>query len=1008
MAVMLSVMVLGAGAAFSDQADIENTEAVNMCSALNIIGGYEDGSFHPERNIKRSEITKMICVALNGGQEPNVGTNEIPTFTDVRGTSAAWAEGYIESCVAQGIVSGVGGGRFAPDGNVTGSQLAKMLLVALGYNSDNEGFTGNAWETNVNVRAAQKGLYTGLSTLDTSAAVTRDQAAQMVWNALNAYEVEYKTNLVTDANGNLVTQITVQDKVVGTTNDKITLLEDKYEAKTFTGTFEGTSENLSGLKDGQIRVSGTNNNTTNPAPVSAAFTSDLSLSYIGEEVSILYKDSSTSGTKYQPDDKDEIYGVVVTGNTTVYNITKGDLQDAGTDNLNKGKIKFNDTLYDVANLAVKNSSGAFIYDTTYEAIVTNYGGNAAVTNTTIGSGDQATAAEFATYINTNLRVNSADTIKFVCNDAGEIVRAYVEQWTYTKLLSKTSDKIQLEGIGSRDLEDVEFDGNIEVGSLVAMADFYAGSTKTQIKAASTVSGKVTATRGNNEIQIGDTWYDVSTNKETLSDYGPQTYTVGDEFEIVLDGPYYVAGKVVKAATDYAVVLDKDDGINDQVKLLLADGTEKVFIINSDSVLQESDITEDDMVKYELLKDGTEVKMSSVSEMTDATGSATHTFDKDTKVFKAYDDPETTYVTYVASSNAVAFVKNDDTGKWKAFSANTISNVTAKDQTKAQYVVDDNKVEAFALVVEDAFPTGAGDATGYGYVTDVVYTKDSGDNNVVNLTVWTGSGDATVVIDGSTTSVVEGDFVKYPISSAAVANSDVVKTSSGNFTFSPVKVKEYDTSRNLVITTAGTYSVSGTIVGDTESVYKVDSNTQIIGVKTADKEGSDYNTITPFTKVSGSDFQNAYIISEKDNGTQVIKAIFVDEDNKLLDNTGAAFGGAAGAAFNVTAATVTAGTSASPVKGAYITVTTDKTQIITGETVTYKVTIHGDVTGGGTVTMTPGANASAGATCIITGDTTNVAATSGTVATITGTEGDGTVITFTVTGTGAVASTFALA
>ncbi|HIY07423.1 MAG TPA: S-layer homology domain-containing protein, partial [Candidatus Evtepia faecigallinarum] len=68
-AVMLSVMVLGAGAAFSDQDQIENTEAVNMCSALNIIGGYEDGSFHPERNIKRSEITKMICVALNGGKE---------------------------------------------------------------------------------------------------------------------------------------------------------------------------------------------------------------------------------------------------------------------------------------------------------------------------------------------------------------------------------------------------------------------------------------------------------------------------------------------------------------------------------------------------------------------------------------------------------------------------------------------------------------------------------------------------------------------------------------------------------------------------------------------------------------------------------------------------------------------------------------------------------------------------------------------------------------------------
>ena len=38
-AMMLSVMVVGAGAAFSDQSKIKNTEAVDACTALNIIGG---------------------------------------------------------------------------------------------------------------------------------------------------------------------------------------------------------------------------------------------------------------------------------------------------------------------------------------------------------------------------------------------------------------------------------------------------------------------------------------------------------------------------------------------------------------------------------------------------------------------------------------------------------------------------------------------------------------------------------------------------------------------------------------------------------------------------------------------------------------------------------------------------------------------------------------------------------------------------------------------------------
>ena len=192
-AVMLSVMVMGAGAAFSDQDKIENTEAVNMCTALNIIGGYPDGSYKPEGNIKRSEITKMICVALNGGKEPNVSTNTTPTFSDVRGTNAAWAEGYIESCVAQGIVSGVGGGRFSPNGNVTGSQLAKMLLVSLGYNAVTEGYQdSDAWTVNVNTDAVNAGIYKELEDVDMSAALTREQAAQMAFNAMKATLVEYE------------------------------------------------------------------------------------------------------------------------------------------------------------------------------------------------------------------------------------------------------------------------------------------------------------------------------------------------------------------------------------------------------------------------------------------------------------------------------------------------------------------------------------------------------------------------------------------------------------------------------------------------------------------------------------------------------------------------------------------------------------------------------------------------------------------------------------------------
>ena len=49
-----------------------------------------------------------------------------------------------------------------PNETVTGSQAAKMLLVAAGYQSAIEGFTGANWEVNTNVRANAVGLYDGL------------------------------------------------------------------------------------------------------------------------------------------------------------------------------------------------------------------------------------------------------------------------------------------------------------------------------------------------------------------------------------------------------------------------------------------------------------------------------------------------------------------------------------------------------------------------------------------------------------------------------------------------------------------------------------------------------------------------------------------------------------------------------------------------------------------------------------------------------------------------------
>ena len=529
-AVMLSVMVMGAGAAFSDQDKIENTEAVNMCTALNIIGGYPDGSYKPEGNIKRSEITKMICVALNGGKEPNVSTNTTPTFSDVRGTNAAWAEGYIESCVAQGIISGVGGGRFSPNGNVTGSQLAKMLLVSLGYNANTEGFVGNAWATNVNVIASQKGLYEGLESMDTSAALTRDNAAQMVWNAMNAYEVEYKTTIITDENGKLETIVTVQDKVVGTNRDKITLMEDKYEAKTETGIL--SSVKFDDSTDAYTTaVTGVTDGTNGIGNIDSSVDySDL----MGQEVKVVY-------TKDKKTDDINLLGIYATDKNRTLEFIYDDAKVSG------GTVTLDGKDYDITGIKTIATNGTVVKAADYD--------------------------QWSNY--------PYEAVKLVDNDNDKVYEyAVVNPFKVAQLTSLTSKVAYFENAlddtksSSVKLDELDYYTDMAEDDYVLLTEAaYSVSGNVVAVKADTISGKVDGTRTDDSILVDGTWY----KKAGASVTAP---TAGDDLEyaVVANGFYFVTEGASGSADKLALVLkvgSQDfDGDYRDVKLLLSDGSTK--------------------------------------------------------------------------------------------------------------------------------------------------------------------------------------------------------------------------------------------------------------------------------------------------------------------------------------------------------------------------------------------------------------------------------------------------
>ena len=208
--VMSMSLVTISNAAFKDADTIDNKEAVEVMNALGVLVGDDKGNFNADANLTRAQAAKIICVMLLGKTAAD-GLNLKANFSDVSG----WAESYIAYCASQGIVAGVGDGKFDPNGKLTGYQFAKMLLVALGYKADVEGMIGTDWQVNV----AKLALNTGLSKdidVALSNVITRDQAAKMAFNALTADMVKYSGGVnVSTGDGTKVTVDSTRSKVEG-------------------------------------------------------------------------------------------------------------------------------------------------------------------------------------------------------------------------------------------------------------------------------------------------------------------------------------------------------------------------------------------------------------------------------------------------------------------------------------------------------------------------------------------------------------------------------------------------------------------------------------------------------------------------------------------------------------------------------------------------------------------------------------------------------------------------
>ena len=187
MVMTLGLATVGTGAAYSDAADIDYTEAVDVMTAIEVFDGM-DGAFQPDGTLTREQAAKIIAYMILGKKNADSLSTAAAPFADV--AADRWSAGSIAYAASEGIISGVGDGKFDPAGTLTGYAFAKMCLVALGYNAEYEQFVGSDWTINVGKAAASAGLNDNLNIV-MSQPITRQEACQMALNTLKGDMVDY-------------------------------------------------------------------------------------------------------------------------------------------------------------------------------------------------------------------------------------------------------------------------------------------------------------------------------------------------------------------------------------------------------------------------------------------------------------------------------------------------------------------------------------------------------------------------------------------------------------------------------------------------------------------------------------------------------------------------------------------------------------------------------------------------------------------------------------------------
>ena len=839
-----------AGAAFTDQADIKATDAVNMLSALGVINGYDDGSYKPDATVTRAEMAKMIYVARTGSDNADSYKSAATSFTDVNNH---WAAGFVKYCQANGIIAGKSATKFDPDATVTGVEAAKMLLVTMGYQPAKAGLTGAGWDQATLGLASENNLLDDVDA-DLYAALPRQYAAQIIYNTLNADRVVWST----DANG--------FDWYTDKGGNRETVGEKYLKLCTDVGTLTTVDEDTL-----TISIASADADQSYHAAGSYSFTKVAQdyTALLGQKVRVMFKDGKLNN----------VLGVYADVDNNSYTVVANAAEKDGD------KVKFNGKSYSVE---YKKTKGAKTTGTT--GLITYRDGEE------VNSIDVNAIDKMST---------SADVLTFVDTDGNNKIDTVYIQTVLVKKVTYVSSSQIVAGGTTYKTEDENIADGLKKDDWVVITENKFNGNKDIVKAdmiQTTINGykdKTNKTPARHQYRVDGTWYNTADAKELDA-------KAGDKADIVVyNGIIFYADKVSGSSGAADIALVVETGSFGQAKLAFFDGTVKTVAIDDDSdsysagnvyvyeisgdeykltTLNTANLDNDD---YTILS--TKALQSATSTTVVTTG-ATTTSANYAKFVDNYSIDDTAKVLLYTSNHKSKYI----TGKqFKAMSWNATAGQLTDPETTAVAALYSkidgmNKVSYLAVNAGSAQPDDFQTNDSYAVVTSDSYKYDS---DYICYKVFDGENEITVTEKKSGATRKKGNIIGYSNITEGKVIEDVTLYTEGNAVAGANVANQYRVGALEGINDKGTkVTVNGT------DTFKITSDTKVILVDSDAENGKDDFVGVPGSSISKSNeadeiadtgmyyYNAAYILdgSYTAGGDSDLEVLVVDVKNRLYN------------------------------------------------------------------------------------------------------------------------------